>query len=113
MGDKNVAQSRAAYRECNQVVQEEIWKENVKKEEVAAKKWEKNWGFMAELDLKGNPVKRREPPKSGGSFYKKSGLPVTTSQTYGMQSRSTPFIMKIERLGSHHKRKTDVGTIFY
>lgn len=39
MGDKNVAQSRAAYRDCNKVVQEQIWKENVKKEEVAAKKW--------------------------------------------------------------------------
>jgi hypothetical protein len=49
MADKHATGN---HRKCNQVSQEEIWKESVLREYTAAKRWEKNWGFMVQFDSK-------------------------------------------------------------
>jgi hypothetical protein len=109
MADKHATGN---HRKCNQVSQEEIWKESVLREYTAAKRWEKNWGFMVQFDSKGKPrVKKESPPKTN-LFTSK--LPHTTNQMYGSQisSPETLKITKIERLTCYRKRKSDLSNYY-
>ena len=40
------------FSKCDQVTQDIIWKQAVKKETNGVKSWEENWGFLSEFDGK-------------------------------------------------------------
>jgi hypothetical protein len=83
---------------CNQVQQEQIWKDYVHHEDVAAKRWLTTWGFLCDeyskmtSDIKatrqGKAPALKLPPVSTGSARVSNVpfVPQTTTQEIGWRS---------------------------
>eukprot|EP00118_Oscarella_pearsei_P000293 m.4636 g.4636 ORF g.4636 m.4636 type:complete len:115 (+) comp11038_c0_seq1:104-448(+) len=99
-----------AYRDCDVVRQDTIWRKAVHRETRSAKKWRENWSFISEYDSKGQ--KKKTPPKPSNRTYFSDKVPVTTSQDIGSRA-STPLnqvIKQLERTMSKPNQKSDLNT---
>ena len=100
-----VAVSYDQFQKGSTVVQDEVWKSSCTKEKYQQTKWEKNWGFLAQYDQKGNPKEPKELNEDATSLYSET-VPNTSNGHYGLRTRSpnASYIQKLERTG-HNLRK--------
>ncbi|XP_062520570.1 uncharacterized protein C2orf50-like [Corticium candelabrum] len=101
-----------AYRSCDVVRQDSIWKTYVRREAKSARKWRDNWAFITQYDLRGELKTPQKKPENLTVFGDK--IPPTSSQQIGARLKS-PFQIAVRQLESSMAKRcqrSDLNTKF-
>jgi len=104
------------YTKCNEVQEDKMWKQAVKNEEKAVKRWQDNWEFLTEYDEKGNYVGKEELPEYQSRFSDGT-VPNTNAGVYGSraQTDNTQNMLRLEQMLSapNRRKKLDSEMVCY
>lgn len=97
------------------VAQDKMWRQSVDNEKQNAKKWEQNWGFLAEVDPKGRAKTPVQLPDKVNMFS--DDLPNTNAGEYGARlSTDTGLTMQQLEFRFHsgnRKKKMENDLVCY
>lgn len=114
---RSTQHSLRAYRECNQVAQENIFRERVRREMRDAAQWHERWSFMTSVDPHGRPRTAPERPTKWEFFDGRESppVPLTSQGDIGSRLRKpSPAVKGMQRFEQYMRRprlQTDVGKV--
>eukprot|EP00117_Sycon_ciliatum_P047940 scpid96354/ scgid34197/ len=106
-----------AYRDCNAVAQDAVFRQRVDKERQASSLWQERWSFLTQVDQHGRPRTAPALPSKWAFFDEKPApAPPTRQKEIGLAVRQPSATVRnlrsIERTDSRARKRTDIGSTY-